>query len=347
MSSRMNRPIIVLLHGGYWLIYLLLLSVTFAVIATQATRTTPNLLSLFPLIVLFVVPNLISFYSFYFILFSRFLRHRKILALIIFGSLICTFSACSGLLLSLPFFGFGQRIFADAREFLLLTASFFVIAAIHGTIALVIRGFITWYDEIKLKEELARRNFEMELALIKSQINPHFLFNTINNIDFLITKQPTLASAFLNKLSDILRYMVYETKTEKIPLATELDYIEKYLDLQKIRTDNPYYVNFEVVGEACNLIIAPMILFPFIENAFKHTENKKSSNTIRIKVSIEKNKLDFECENSYQTERNGKQDFGGLGNELIKRRLLLTYPEKHKLEITDENGIYKVRLTLL
>jgi two-component system LytT family sensor kinase len=347
MSSRMNRPIVVLLHGGYWLIYLLLLSVTFAVIATQATRTTPNLLSLFPLIVLFVVPNLISFYSFYFILFSRFLRHRKILALIIFGSLICTFSAFSCLLLSLPFFGFGQRIFAVAREFFTFLAVFFAIAAIHGTIALVIRGFITWYDEIKLKDELAQRNFEMELALIKSQINPHFLFNTINNIDYLITKQPTLASAFLNQLSDILRYMIYETKTEKIPLATELDYIEKYLDLQKIRTGNPHYVNFEVTGETGNSIIAPMILFPFIENAFKHTENKKSSNTIRIKVSIEKDKLVFECENSYQTAGNGKQDFGGLGNELIKKRLMLIYPERHKLEIADGNGIYKVKLTLL
>ena len=302
MPSRMKRPLVVLLHGGYWLIYLLLLSVTLTVIATQATRTTPNLLSFIPLIVLFVGPNLISFYSFYFLLFSRFLRRRKILPLIIFGSIICALSAFSGLFLSLPFFGFGQRIFADAREFFTLLASFFGIAAIHGTIALVIRGFITWYDEIKLKEELTQRNFEMELALIKSQINPHFLFNTINNIDYLITKQPTLASAFLNKLSDILRYMVYETKTEKIPLAIELDYIEKYLELQKIRTHNPHYVNFKVAGEAGSLIIAPMILFPFIENAFKHTENKKSSNTIRIKVAIEKNKLVFESQRVHSSQ---------------------------------------------
>src|SRR6185503_21279079 len=143
-----------------------------------------------------------------------------------------------------PEFQDHYRVFVDAREFFTLMASFFVIAAIHGTIALVIRGFITWYTEIKLKEELAQRNFEMELALIKSQINPHFLFNTINNIDVLITKQPELASLYLNKLSDILRYMIYETKTEKISLATELDYIEKYLELQKIRTTNPNYVNF-------------------------------------------------------------------------------------------------------
>src|SRR6185369_10818343 len=95
------------------------------------------------------------------------------------------------------------------------------------------------------------------------------------------------ASEYLNKLSDILRYMVYETKTEKIQLARELTYIEKYLELQKIRTTNPDYVNYSVTGEEGNLMIAPMIFFPFIENAFKHTENKKSSNSINIKISIE------------------------------------------------------------
>ena len=159
-----------------------------------------------------------------------------------------------------------------------------MIAGIHGVMALVIRGFITWYDEIKLKEGLAKEKHDMELALIKSQINPHFLFNTINNIDFLITKDSTKASEYLNKLSDILRYMVYETKTEKIPLTTELNYIEKYLELQRIRTSNADYVSFEVIGNANNLMIAPMILFPFIENAFKHTESNKKLYSIDLKI---------------------------------------------------------------
>ena len=345
--TRMKSLVVVLLHGGYWLVYLLLLSVIFAIVGMQARGASPNLLSLFPLIVLCVAPNLVSFYSFYVLLFSRFLGRRRIFALIAFGTLICLLAAFLGALLSVIFFGFRQAIFSDAREFFTLTASFFVIAAIHGTIALVLRGFITWYDEIKLKEELTRRSFEMELALIKSQINPHFLFNTLNNIDVLITKNAKLASAYLNKLSDILRYMVYETGSEKIPLATELAYIEKYLELQKIRTTNPDYVSFQIKGEANNLTIAPMILFPFLENAFKHTENKKKVYRIRIRVSIEKEKIIFECENSYQTNGAKKQDFGGMGNALVKRRLLLIYPEQHKLEISDGEGIYKVRLTLL
>lgn len=344
----MKKAFVILVHFGYWLIYLLLLSVIFIIAGSQIRKaaTLANVLALFPLIVLCVAPNLVSFYSFYFLLFPRFLLQKKILFLIIFGALICLVSAFSGALVSLVFFGFEQAIFRDAREFSTLTASLFLIAAIHGGIALVIRGFISWYAEIKLKEELAQKSFEMELALIKSQINPHFLFNTINNIDVLITKNPQLASVYLNQLSGILRYMVYETKSEKIPLAKELDYIEKYLELQKIRTTNPDYVNFQIAGDANNFQIAPMILFPFIENAFKHTENKKNSNSIRIRVSIEKDKIVFECENSYQTNGSVKQDFGGVGNELIKKRLTLTYPEKHALEIHDGEGIYKVRLTI-
>jgi sensor histidine kinase YesM len=343
----MRRTIVVFLHGGYWLLYLLLLLVIFAVSATQIRKTPPSLMSLFPLLVLCVAPNLIAFYSFYFFLFARFLVYRKTLALVIGGAAVCLVSALLGVFLSLFFFGFEQAIFTNAREFITLASSLFVIAAIHGGIALVIRGFVAWYDELKMKEELARRNYDMELALIKSQINPHFLFNTINNIDVLITKDAAKASAYLNKLSDILRYMVYETKAEKIPLARELEYIEKYLELQKIRTVNPDYIQFQITGEPNNLTVPPMILFPFIENAFKHTENKKNDHSIRIRVLIEKDKIVFECENSHQRSEDQKQDFGGSGNELIRKRLMLMYPEKHALEIADAEGIYKVKLTLL
>lgn len=325
--------------------YLLLLVIVFSIVTIQIKRTQSIFLFL-PIVTLYLAPNLISFYSSYFYLFPKFLFRKKFLLLIAFGTLFCLISAISGSLISTLFFGFDQPVLNNSNEFIGFTVSLTLIAAVHSIIALVIRGFITWFDEIKLKEELTQKNYETEIALIKSQINPHFLFNTINNIDVLIGKDPAKASIYLNKLSDILRYMVYETKGEKIPVAKELDYIKKYLELQKIRTTNPNYVNLEVEGDANNLIIAPMILFPFIENAFKHTENNKASNSISIKVLIEKEKLVFVCKNSYQNNPNNKQDFGGLGNELIKRRLNLLYPEKHSLEITDVNGIYSVKLSL-
>lgn len=345
-SFDMQTIVVGFLHGGYWLIYLLLLLIIFAIAETQIRKIPPSLLSLFPLITLCIIPNLVSFYSFYFLLFSRFLSRKKFLALLLSGAVVSILSAFLGVFVSVFFFGFKQPIFTDIREFFFLIASLFVIATIHGGVALVIRGFVVWYDEIKLKEELAQRNFEMELMLIKSQINPHFLFNTINNIDVLITKNSNLASEYLNKLSDILRYMVYETKAEKIPLVKELDYIKKYIELQKIRTTNPNYVNFEVQGDANNLVIAPMSFFPFIENAFKHTENKKNQHSIFIKVLIEKNQITFECKNPYQPALDKKHNFGGVGNELIKKRMMLIYPDKHSLKITDDNGVYTVNLML-
>jgi sensor histidine kinase YesM len=342
----LKRTVVVLIHCGYWLVYLLLFSLVLTVIGAQARRPLPAPPPPLSLLVLCVTPNLVSFYTSYFLLAPRLLVRKKIFPLMISGAAVCLISAVAGALLSVIFFGFGQAIFSDAREFLTLTASLFAVCAIHGGAALVLRGFVAWYDEITLKEELTRRNFETELALVKSQINPHFLFNTINNIDVLIAKDPALASEYLNKLSGILRYMVYETKAEKITLARELDYVGKYVELQKIRTTNPGYVNFEVTGDADGLMIAPMILFPFIENAFKHTEARKSSNSIRIKVTVEKKRLIFECVNSYPSAPDHKQDFGGLGNELIRRRLALTYPGRHSLEVADDGAVYKVKLTL-
>lgn len=341
-----KNAVILIIHGAYWLIYLLLLTIIFSIARIQAANRAPSLTALFPLIALCVVPNLISFYLSYYWLFSKFLKRRKIFALLGLGAAVCLISAFSGVALALILFGFEQAIFTNVVDFWAITLSFFVIAAIHGAVALVIHGFIRWYDEIKLKEELARRNFEMEMALVKSQINPHFLFNTINNIDVLINRDATRASAYLNRLSDVLRYMVYETKSEKIPLERELNYIEKYLELQKIRTTNPNYVNIEILGDPSESTVAPMIFFPFIENAFKHTENRKNNNSIRIKFSIEKDHVVFECENSYHKTSDNKQSFGGAGNALVKKRLSLLYPENHLLEITDTGEIYKVKLTL-
>lgn len=340
----MKKSLVILMNLGYWLLYLLLLAVVFAAVTVQ-TRERINLFSIFPIIILHLAPNMIAFYVSYFLLFPKFLFQKKIPALIVFGIVTCIISAFSVGLISIFFYGFNQPVFQNLREFIGFTLFLSLIAAVHTGIALVIKGFIQWFDEIKLKEELAAKNYEMELALIKSQINPHFLFNTLNNIDFLIAKDAPRASEYLNKLSDILRYMVYDTKNEKIALSKELDYIEKYLELQKIRTNNPDYINFEVVGKTESVTVAPMIFFPFIENAFKHTEDNKRTNKIKLKISAETEKIVFECENTYQKNIENPA-YGGLGNQLIERRLMILYPAKHSLETTNSDGIYKVKLTL-
>jgi LytS/YehU family sensor histidine kinase len=221
-----------------------------------------------------------------------------------------------------------------------------IIASITGTVALVIKGFITWYGEIKLKEELKQKNHETEMALVKAQLDPHFLFNTLNNIDVLIVKDASEASEYLNKLSDILRFMLYETKTDEILLKKEIEYIEKYIELQKIRTSNSNYVSFRITGIPGNKTIAPMIFIPFIENAFKHSTNKKIDNAINVQLFINTDSIQFLCENKFDPNRKLKQDSNGLGNDLIQKRLNLIYPEKHILELVKQTELYSVHLTI-
>jgi two-component system, LytTR family, sensor kinase len=208
------------------------------------------------------------------------------------------------------------------------------------------RGCITWFREIRQKEVLKQKNQEMELALVKSQLDPHFLFNTINNIDILIVKDPELASDYLNKLSNMMRFMLYETKTDTISLCKEIEYIEKYIELQKIRTANESYIDFAVNGSTCSKTIAPMVFIPFIENAFKHTTNKKLENAITIRIQVNPETIVFECRNRYQALVKKQAHSNGLGNDLIQKRLNLIYSGKHQLNISKQDDLYSVHLTI-
>lgn len=284
----MKRSFFIAIHIGFWLAYFLLLF--FIIVAsTQGLSSGPNLGYIIKIGIPFaVLPSFCAFYLFYFFLFPKYIQTRKIGLSFLYGVLISLTSALVGLLLSLLF---GTKIlFASGFGPLLSMA---LIGLFSGVMSIIIKGFITWYSEIKLKEELTSKNHLMELALIKSQLDPHFLFNTINNIDILILKDVQLASEYLNKLSDILRFMLFETKTEKIALSKEIEYIEKYIALQKIRTSNDSFVSFTVSGNVSNQLISPMLFIPFIENAFKHVCSKKTKNAIVISLLIEEKKNTF------------------------------------------------------
>lgn len=339
----MKKSIIIGLHVGFWLCYLVLTIVLLYIslegesnaIVDEATERA---------IYFALIPSLISYYSFYFIVFPK-IRERKIVWSIIYAIAIAVGAALIGNLLI--YFFLGIESLTEAEESVSVGIIFIsFVGFVTGVVALITRGFITWYKELKLKEELKQKNHEMEMALVKSQLDPHFLFNTLNNIDILILKNATEASTYLNKLSDIMRFMLFETKTDKIPLSKELEYIEKYIALQKIRTSNSNYINFEVIGSSNGKTIAPMVFLPFIENAFKHTTNKKLDNAISVRISIEKERIQFECKNRFNPDRKLKQENNGLGNMLIEKRLKLLYPEKHTLDIGKRKNQYRVHLTI-
>lgn len=348
----MKKTVVILLHIGYWLCYLILIMVILGVLfGDNGSVSESRIWQAFNTLIYFaLIPSAITFYLFYAVLFKKYLQQKKFLLVGLFGSIISLGSAALGFcLMYLVIISKDPSCFGkDDEEVSVLAIILFMafIAAISGVIALVIKGFITWFEEVKLKEDLKLKNREMELALVKSQLDPHFLFNTINNIDVLILKNAEGASDYLNKLSDIMRFMLFETKTEMIPLAKEIEYIEKYIELQKIRTANKSYVNFKVEGLINGQLIAPMVFIPFIENAFKHTNNKKVTDAIVIKVQISPDSITLICNNKFDSTRKLQQDSHGLGNVLIEKRLHLLYPNQHVLEVAKTNDFYSVTLTI-
>lgn len=346
----MKKTAVVIIHIGYWLLYFILISLIVLVsLKLEGALDIKNYFHLLfksPFFCLCFFPSSIGFYFFYKYLFPKYFLKKKIVSIIISGlSAAIIISILTSLLLS-ALFGKKTLFHEGLISFFSISFVIILITLFHGIVAIIIHGFITSYSDISIKEELNRKNYDSELELIKSKINPHFLFNTINNIDTLIHTDPFRASAYLNKLSDIMRFTLYETSASKIPLNIELEYIGKYIELQKIRSSNINYVKYEVSGEIDSLLIEPMLFIPFIENAFKYSESIKNNSTVFIKFLITSTKLIFECNNEFDIDEISDTKNGGLGNEITKKRLELLYPNSHNLVITKINNIYNVNLTI-
>lgn len=341
----MKRSLVVLLHTGFWVCYLILIIIILGVLVETGTDES-RLENIVETLFLFaIVPSAIAFYSFYLWLFPKYLQNKKIFLAVVFGILISLACAFLGFV-ALTFLYADACMGKDDDSFLGGMIVMTIISLISGVVGLVIKGFITWFEEIRIKESLRQKNHEMEMALVKSQLDPHFLFNTINNIDVLIIKDAVEASDYLNKLSDIMRFMLYETRTDTILLSREIEYIDKYIELQKIRTSNLNYASFVVTGSTDNKTIAPMVFIPFIENAFKHTNNKKLENAITINIFIKERTIEFVCENKFTSIIKKQRGDNGLGNDLIQKRLQLIYPGKHTLQVINQNGLYRVHLII-
>ena len=186
--------------------------------------------------------------------------------------------------------------------------------------------------------EMAKEKAEAELNFLKSQINPHFLFNSLNSVYFLIEKNNVEARGALHKFSDMLRYQLYEMNDNKVPIEKEIQYLQDYIDLQKLRKDDNYKIAFECPAEVRGFSIEPLLLIPFVENAFKHISHyKNQTNFIKLDLALTNNEFNFCIKNSKEPVEKLTEKHSGIGLANVKRRLELLYPGKHKLKI--ENGI--------
>jgi two-component system LytT family sensor kinase len=195
--------------------------------------------------------------------------------------------------------------------------------------------------------EMAKEKAEAELNFLKSQINPHFLFNSINSVYFLIDKTNADARGALHKFSDMLRYQLYEMNGEPIAIEKEIQYLQDYIDLQKLRKDDQYAIEFNCELGVKGFSIEPLLLIPFVENAFKHISHYKSQpNFIRIRLTMGKGDFIFGIENTKEPSALVTDKHSGIGLINVKRRLALLYPQKHSLVVNDGIDIFHVALTI-
>lgn len=218
------------------------------------------------------------------------------------------------------------------------------------TLAMSVKLTKKWIDTRKRERLLEKEKIETELKFLKSQFNPHFLFNTINSIFVLIHKDPEVASASLAKFSDLLRYQLYECNEHQIPLNQEITYLRNFIELEKLRQEKNVFVNLDIAPELPgDFSIAPFILMPFVENAFKHVSHSLHTNRITIKLYAEQHELYFIVVNSTSLQDIASQDMikhSGIGLKNVQRRLQLLYPGKHELIIKKRENEYCVSLRL-
>tara|TARA_R110002020_G_scaffold302256_4_gene517648 strand:+ start:747 stop:1760 length:1014 start_codon:yes stop_codon:yes gene_type:complete len=191
--------------------------------------------------------------------------------------------------------------------------------------------------------ELQLQNRKAELSFLRSQINPHFLFNNLNNIYALVYEQNPQALSALSELSELLRYMLYES-SEMVTLKTELSYIEKYISLQQIRFEQPSLIKLTQQFSDKNANIPTLLLIPFIENAFKHGLISFTECWLDLEIKTDSHGLSFRSSNLIGEKR--KDKMGGIGLENVKQRLELLYPQRHLLEITEQDNRFTVSLQL-
>lgn len=203
-----------------------------------------------------------------------------------------------------------------------------------------------WLQTEQNRKETENEKLNTELSFLKSQVNPHFFFNTLNNIYSLAVVRSEKTAPAVMKLSSIMRYILTETERNYVPLRNEVDFIHNFIDLQKVRLTDKVTLEFLTEGDMDNLLVAPLIFIPFVENAFKYGVSTKESSSIKISLTTNKSVILFTSENYIVATENNLMENTGIGINNVKRRLELMYPEKHRLSTSVRDNYYFVELEI-
>ena len=213
--------------------------------------------------------------------------------------------------------------------------------------AFAYRLLLLWYQQEKIRKELENQKLQAELSFLKMQVNPHFLFNALNNIYSLAVMEKSKKTGdSIMKLSELMRYVLYEKedKENKVSLNKEIRHINSYIDLEKLRHAGDIYINFSIEGETNDKRVAPLLLFPLIENACKHGVLTDPQKPVNIQIHVNDHHLHFSIDNFINSYL--KDEVGGIGIPNVQKRLELLYGQKHKLDVKKTEERFHVNLDL-
>ena len=324
------KKIFSLVHIVLWILFSLL-------VALQLRQDTPSWVWLTADVLL---TSMYVFYSHFFYL-TRYLGKKK---------KAVYFLWLAGIMLSAPLLY--VLLHYKKLDTLDLFSEYYFISLISIVFPFLFLGWLARVTEnlvlntIK-KEQLEKQAVEAELYYLRSQINPHFLFNTLNNIHTLVYKQAATAPEAVLRLASLMRYMIYESNAHMVPLSREMTYLQDYISLQQLRYKKAPVVNLEVAGDTDACSIAPLLFIHFLENAYKHSPARLEPGDIEIKLEIKGNTLIFSSENPVIRKQAPSLDEpGGIGLPNIRKRLALLYPGTHTLAISSTGDRYTVTLKI-
>jgi two-component system LytT family sensor kinase len=334
----------------FWHVFVWVCIMSFFLVIISASNVM-TVRSMLINIVLFGLINISLFYLNYLLFIPQFLNKKRYSVYII--AVIATI-----IIYGLDKYGVGllfkeevlmHKGMSGAKRESLGFLPFFVSTLFTSTIfvllSILLKFSVDWFLNERIQRDLENQRLTAELAFLKSQINPHFLFNSLNSIYSLAYQHSENTPDAILKLSEIMRYMLYECNDNKVDLSKELQYLQNYIDLQKIRFGNKAYIDFKVEGEVTDQKIVPLLLIAFIENAFKHGIANDSMSPITLLVNVNRQQLHFYTRNKKHS--NNRDAIGGIGLANVKRRLDLLYPGKYNLDIRDEKDTYTCELSLV
>ncbi len=204
-----------------------------------------------------------------------------------------------------------------------------------------------WFQLEARKKEIENEKLTAELRFLKAQINPHFLFNTLNNLYYLAFTQSPKTTEVIDKLSQMMRYMIYDSNHPKVPLSKEIEYMENYISLEKLRLDDKVPITFTVHGSPQSMMIEPFLFITFLENAFKHGVSTNADDSwVKVKIAVTAEQCVYLVANSRLPQKEIDNEKSGIGLQNLCRRLELSYPDRYQLQIHDEPDAHSVQLTL-